>query len=190
MKRRFAAGLAAVVAVTAGILTASGAAAATPDVASAAAPGVGTANATLPDAIKVDETQFKVVASFVGIGKQVYDCNAAGTAFVFREPVAGLLSRGVQAAIHGKGPFWASFDGSHVDGSPTTPPSSAQPDPKSIPWLKLIGTSTPNATGVFSNVKFIQRLDTRGGLAPAGPCTAPKTVAVDYTANYVFWASK
>ena len=27
-------------------------------------------------------------------------------------------------------------------------------------------------------------------LAPAGPCTAPKTVAVDYTANYVFWAPK
>ena len=70
----------------------------------------------LPDAIQVDETRIKVVASFVGIGKQVYDCNATGT-FTFREPVAGLLSRGVQAAIHGKGPFWASFDGSHVDGS-------------------------------------------------------------------------
>ena len=35
-----------------------------------------------------------------------------------------------------------------------------------------------------------QRLDTRGGVAPAGPCTVPKTVAVDYTANYVFWAKK
>ena len=183
MKRRFAAGLAAVVATAAAILTTSGAAAATPDVATAGS------QAKVPVNIQVDETQNKVVASFVGIGKQVYDCDSTGK-FVFREPVAGLLSRGVQAAIHGKGPFWASFDGSHVDGSPTTPPSSAQPDPKSIPWLKLIGTSTPNTTGVFSNVKFIQRLDTRGGLAPAGPCTAPKTVAVDYTANYVFWGPK
>jgi Protein of unknown function (DUF3455) len=187
MKRRLVAGLAAIVAATATILTASGAAAATPDVASAGA------QAKVPVEIRVDETQFKVVASFVGIGKQVYDCNAAGTAFTFREPVAGLLSRGVQAAIHGKGPFWASFDGSHVDGSGAVSPpaSSAYTDlTKNVPWLRLVGTPTPNTTGVFSNVAFIQRLDTRGGVAPAGPCTAPKTVAVDYTANYVFWAKK
>lgn len=185
MKRRFVAGLAAAVAVTASILTASGAAAAT----SAGAPSGGvTPNLQLPAAIQVDETQFKVVASFIGIGKQVYDCNSGGT-FTFREPVAGLLSRGVQAAIHGKGPFWASFDGSHVDGSGAV--SAPSPDPtKNIPWLRLVGTSTTNTTGVFSNVKFIQRLDTRGGITPAGPCTAPKTVAVDYTANYVFWGPK
>ncbi len=188
MKRRLVAGLAAIVAATATILTASGAAAATPDVATAGAPGGPTPNAQLPAAIQVDETQNKVVASFVGIGKQVYDCNA-GTAFVFREPVAGLLSRGVQAAIHGKGPFWASFDGSRVDGAPAG--SAPSPDPtKNIPWLKVAGTPVGNTTGIFSNVKFIQRLDTRGGVAPAGPCTAPKTVAVDYTANYAFWAPK
>jgi len=186
MKRRFVAGLAAVVAATATILTASGADAS--DVASVGVQGGGTPNSQLPATIQVDETQFKVVASFVGIGKQVYDCNSGGT-FTFREPVAGLLSRGVQAAIHGKGPFWASLDGSHVDGSGAIPAPS--PDPtKNIPWLKLTGTSTPNTTGVFSNVAFIQRLDTRGGVTPAGPCTAPKTVAVDYTANYVFWARK
>jgi hypothetical protein len=188
MKRRFFAGVAAVAAVTASILTASGAVAATPDVATVGAPGGATPNSQLPAAIQVDEAKFKVVASFVGIGKQVYSCK--DNAFAFQEPVAGLLSRGVQAAIHGKGPFWASFDGSHVDGSPTVPPSSAQPDPKSIPWLKLIGTSTPNTTGVFSNIAFVQRLDTRGGVAPTGTCTAPKTVAVDYTANYVFWGPR
>jgi len=191
MKRRFVAGLAAVVAATAAILTASGAAAATPDVASAGTPGVGTANATLPDTIKVDETQNKVVASFVGIGKQVYSCKDG--AFVFQEPVAGLLSRGVQAAIHGKGPFWASLDGSHVDGTAADPAAGSAPSPdatKNIPWLRLVGKPTPNTTGIFSNVTFIQRLDTRGGVMPVGPCTAPKTVAVDYTANYVFWAPK
>ena len=128
MKRRLVAGLAAIVAATATILTASGAAAATPDVATAGAPGGPTPNAQLPAAIQVDETQNKVVASFVGIGKQVYDCNSGGT-FTFREPVAGLLSRGVQAAIHGKGPFWASFDGSRVNGSTTTPPVSPPVSP-------------------------------------------------------------
>ena len=187
MKRRLVAGLAAIVAATATILTASGAAAATPDVASAGA------QAKVPVEIRVDETQFKVVASFVGIGKQVYDCNAAGTAFTFREPVAGLLSRGVQAAIHGKGPFWASFDGSHVNGAvvkAVPPPAPSDPN-KNVAWVLLSGTQpTLNTTGVFSNVKFIQRLDTRGGVAPTGTCVAPKTVAVDYTANYVFWAPK
>ena len=188
MKRRLVAGLAAIVAATATILTASGAAAATPDVATAGAPGA-SANSKLPVAIQVDETQNKVVASFVGIGKQVYDCNATGTAFTFREPVAGLLSRGVQAAIHGKGPFWASFDGSHVDGSgAVSPPASpAYTDlTKNVPWLRLVGKPT-GASGVFSKVAFIQRIDTHGGVAP-GTCSAPSTIAVDYTANYVFWA--
>jgi hypothetical protein len=194
MKRRIVAGLAAVVAATATILTASGAAAAAPEVASAGGPGVGTPNSSLPAAIQVDETQFKVVASFVGIGKQVYDCNA-GTGFVFREPVAGLLSRGVQAAIHGKGPFWASFDGSRVNGSTTTPPASPPASPaytdltKNVPWLKVTGDPVGNS-GVFSKVAFIQRTDTRGGVMPTETCTTPKTVAVDYTANYVFWAPK
>ena len=186
MKHRIAAGLAAVVATTATILTASGAAAATPDVTTAGAPAGG-----VPDAIQVKDPNLKIVASFVGIGKQVYDCT--GGTFTFREPVAGLLSRGVQAAIHGKGPFWASFDGSRVDGSgAVSPPESpAYTDlSKNVPWLKLVGTPTPNTTGVFSNVTFIQRLDTRGGVKPTGSCTAPKTVAVDYTANYVFWGPK
>ena len=154
----------------------------------AGAPDVGTANAKLPAAIQVDETQNKVVASFVGIGKQVYDCNTGGP-FTFREPVAGLLSRGVQAAIHGKGPFWASFDGSRVEASGVG--NAPSPDPaRNVAWLKLASTSTAGVAGVFSNVTFVQRLDTRGGVAPTGTCTAPKTVAVDYTANYVFWAKK
>ncbi len=42
-------------------------------------------------------------------------------------------------------------------------------------------------TGVFSNVNFIQRIDTRGG---ASATMRRSTVAVDYTANYVFWAPK
>jgi hypothetical protein len=195
MKRRFAAGLAAVVAATAAILTASGAAAATPDVTTAGAPGGGvTPNAKLPVEIQVTDPNLRVVASFVGIGKQVYDCGADGKfPAAPREPVAGLLARGIPAGIHGKGPFWASFDGSHVDGTvvkavPPPPPS----DPtKNVAWVLLSGTQpTPNTTGVFSNVKFIQRLDTRGGVAPAGTCVAPKTVAVDYSANYVFWGPK
>jgi len=140
MKRRLVASLAAIVAATATILTASGAAAATPDVTTAGAPDVGTANAKLPAAIQVDETQNKVVASFVGIGKQVYDCNTGGP-FTFREPVAGLLSRGVQAAIHGKGPFWASFDGSRVEASGVG--NAPSPDPARSIATAILGGGVP-----------------------------------------------
>lgn len=195
MKRGFFTSLATAAAVTASIVLVSGAAAAAPDAtaattASAQSAGV-TPNAQLPaDNIKVDETQFKIVASLLGVGKQVYDCNTAGTYAPRPEPIAALFtSRGIPAGIHGKGPFWANSDGSHVDGS--APVSAPSPDPtKNIPWLKLVGTPTPNTTGVFSNVAFIQRIDTRGGVAPTDTCTSPDAKAVGYTANYVFWAHK
>jgi uncharacterized protein DUF3455 len=178
-------------------LIASGAVAATPSpttpdtTAGAQSAGV-TPNGDLPDAIQVKDPNLNIVASLRGVGKQVYDCDAGK--FTFREPVAGLFtSHGIPAGIHAKGPFWASFDGSHVDGRGTGSDTGSAPSPdpvKNVPWLKLVATPTPNTTGVFSNVKFIQRIDTRGGVAPTGPCTAPSTRAIDYTANYVFWAPK
>jgi hypothetical protein len=202
MKRRIFTSIAATAAVAASIVISSGAAeaqTAAPAPALAAtnsspvSPGV-TPNASLPTAIQVDETQNKVIATLRGVGKQVYSCSATGT-WAFQEPVAGLFtSRGIPTAIHGKGPFWAAFDGSHVDGSGAVNPGTTTPPytdlTKNVPWLKLIGTPTPNTTGLFSNVTFIQRIDTRGGVAPTGTCTAPTTKAVDYTANYIFWAKK
>ena len=188
MKRQFLAGVVAAAAVTASMVMVSAADAATPDTTAAGAQSVGvTPDANVPEPVRVGPG-FKIVASLRGVGKQIYDCN--GTTYTFREPAAGLFtSRGVPAAIHGKGPFWTNFDGSRVDGKPTTPsPSSVQPDLKSVPWLKLVGTPT-GASGVFSKVAFIQRIDTRGGLAPA-TCTGTSTIAVDYTANYVFWAAQ
>jgi hypothetical protein len=199
MKRQLFTILAAAAAVTASVLVSSGAAAAVPDPTAASAQGGGgTPSNPEGKPIYVDPTQFKIVASLRGVGKQVYDCskttNPAG-AYTLREPVAGLFtSRGIPAAIHGKGPFWASFDGSRVDVSPVTLPVPFQPDPtnKNIPWLKVTVVPVPQTTGVFSNVTLVQRVDTRGGVAPTptSPCTIPSTVAVDYTANYVFWAPK
>jgi hypothetical protein len=58
--------------------------------------------------------------------------------------------------------------------------------PPNIAWLKVTGTPVPNAPGVFGKVAVIQRIDTRGGAAPAS-CGAP-TVSVPYATNYVFWA--
>jgi hypothetical protein len=191
MRRRFVTGLATAVALTASLLIAGVNTAAAQDVAPAAAEargaGAATPNAALPEAIRVDETRFRVVATQFGVGKQVYTCGADGR-YTLREPVAVLLDRAGNAGIHGKGPFWASVDGSRVDGSaPVAVPSPA--GPQNVAWLRITGTPVPDAPGVFGNVAFIQRVDTRGGAAPAS-CTAPSTVAVDYSTNYVFWAPK
>jgi Protein of unknown function (DUF3455) len=202
MKRRIFTGLAAAAAVTASVLISTGAAAAAPDPtpalsatnSSAQSAGV-TPNEKLPEAIQIKPSEnLKIVATLRGAGKQVYDCVSGSYPAASREPEAGLFtSRGIPAGIHGKqtGPFWANFDGSHVDGSaPVAPPTQpAYTDlTKNVPWLRLTGTPLPNTTGVFSNVVAIQRIDTRGGVAPTGKCTVPSSVAVDYTANYVFWA--
>ena len=193
MTRRLVAGVATAAALTASLLITGVGSAAPPDSATTTAEARGrggaTPNAKLPEAIRVDETKFMVVATQKGLGKQVYACGADGR-YALREPVAILVDlRGGNAGIHGKGPFWASFDGSRVDGSaPVSAPSPTDPQ-RNIPWLKVTGTPVPNAPGVFGKVAFIQRVDTRGGVAPAS-CTGSSTAAVDYSTNYVFWAPK
>ena len=186
MKRRLFTGLAAAAAVAASILITSQASAADAPPALSAAntsaqSGGITPNEKLPLEIQVKpDENLKIVATLRGVGKQVYDCTGGTFPAQSREPEAGLFTlRGIPAGIHGEqtGPFWANFDGSHVNGS--NPVSPKDPvDPKSIPWLRLTGTPFPDATvqtGVFSNVVVIQRIDTRGGVAPTGPCTVPKT---------------
>lgn len=146
-----------------------------------------TPNSQLPVSIQVDESAFRIVATLRGEGVQVYDC--ANGAYAFREPTATLHElRGNKnpVGIHGAGPFWASFDGSKVIGTGAV--SVPQTGTSNIAWLRLSAASTAGQGGVFSKVAFIQRIDTRGGVAPA-TCGAP-TIAVDYSTNYVFWAPK
>jgi len=137
----------------------------------------------------VDETKHRIVATQRGVGSQVYKCEN-GT-YTLREPVATLqnLRGGPIVGIHGQGPFWASFDGSRVNGSaPVSAPSPA--GPSNIAWLKVTGTQVnPPAPGVFADVAFIQRVDTKGGAAPS-TCTGTSTLSVGYSTNYVFWAPK
>jgi hypothetical protein len=55
-----------------------------------------------------------------------------------------------------------------------------------IPEL-LLKTSKTRGKGQFSDVTFVQRLATKGGLAPAGKCTDGAEVSVRYSATYTFW---
>jgi hypothetical protein len=128
-------------------------------------------------------------------GVQIYECAAeAGkpAAWKLHAPRADLLddSGSVIGSHFGgadkgmpPGPYWESKDGSRVHGAkPVNVPNAG-----SIPLLRLEAADA-SGTGVFSKVAFVQRLDTTGGVAPAGACTAGKTTEVPYTAKYYFYS--
>jgi len=145
---------------------------------------------TVPDAIKVPAGQ-EVVLDVTGKGVQIYDCkpnDQGALVWTFREPAAVLYGhRERPVGIHFRGPTFESFDGSSVVGALAG--SVPSPTPGSIPWLLLTAAST-QGDGVLAGVDYVQRLETRGGVAPTGTCDPAKdaTVAVPYRARYVFYA--
>jgi hypothetical protein len=129
----------------------------------------------------------------LGVGYQIYDCKAAGLgyAWVFRAPSATLYEGDGDKdddvlGTHCVGPTWGNDHGTVV-GSVAA--RVAAPDPADIPWLRLTAVSH-TGTGRFSKVTTIQRLNTSGGIAPAGGCDATTVGAeadVPYTASYFFY---
>jgi hypothetical protein len=124
------------------------------------------------------------------VGLQIYSCNATGGTFAWTlvAPDARLYDdRGKRIIEHFAGPSWEAKDGSRVVG---TRVDGVTVDPNAIPWLLLSATST-GKPGLLAPTTFIQRLSTRGGLAPAaGICnrfTVGTRVKVPYTADYYFW---
>jgi FtsP/CotA-like multicopper oxidase with cupredoxin domain len=94
---------------------------------------------------------------------------------------------GRKIGSHFAGPTWRWSDGSQVTAKPV---ANATPDPESIPWLLLTATNH-TGDGVMKNVSSIQRLQTKGGKAPANGCDESHRGAqarVPFTADYYFYA--
>jgi hypothetical protein len=131
---------------------------------------------------------------------QIYTCTSSGGgdagadagaptySWVLKGPDAALTDvNGVQVGTHGIGPEWTSNDGSVVNGAKVEQASA--PATGAIPWLLLRATST-TGTGVFSDITYVQRVNTSGGVAPATGCgasTVGSNVQVDYSADYYFY---
>ncbi|WP_206787107.1 DUF3455 domain-containing protein [Amycolatopsis sp. MtRt-6] len=149
--------------------------------------GAATASATppaskVPDAIKVPAGN-RALASYAAEGVQIYGC-ASGT-WTLLQPAAVLTRHGKPVALHSKGPVWTST----VDGSTVGAAAAASsPRKDTIPEL-LLKAILNTGDGVFGKVTYIQRLNTRGGVAPAGPCAAGAQTAVRYSADYAFWVA-
>lgn len=135
------------------------------------------------DAPADQQVAFKVYAT----GVQVYWWN--GTTWGFVGPLATLYADANymgKVGLHYAGPTWKSNSGSLVIGKN---PVRCTPDPDSIPWLGLEVDETDGA-GIFSDVTYIQRVNTSGGKAPSTPGTFDGEEArIPYTTEYVFYRS-
>jgi len=126
-------------------------------------------------------------------GDQVYVCKgeAGQLAWTLKAPDAKLFDKDGQAfGKHFAGPSWEANDGSRVTGKAVA--NAPSPDADSIPWL-LVNIVSHEGQGVLTPATMIQRLNTKGGKAPASGCDASHAggeVRVPYSADYLFYAPK
>jgi hypothetical protein len=130
-----------------------------------------------------------VIAALKASGTQIYVCKRDSNnqlAWVFKAPSADLYDASGQLVVkHGAGPSWEATDGSKITGKVLQQaPNTDQPG--SIPLL-LLRASNVGGSGLLTPVRYVQRLDTRGGVAPSGPCTQEgQEGRSPYLAEYVF----
>ena len=144
----------------------------------------------VPESLKVPAGQ-ELILHAHATGSQIYVCQAGPDqklAWTLKAPEATLLAgHGKEIGTHFAGPTWKHKDGSEVTGKVAAKQDA--PEPGSIPWL-LLNANTQSGSGVFSRVAFIQRLHTKGGVAPATGCDDAhrgSEVKVPYSADYYFY---
>lgn len=148
----------------------------------------------LPDPIKVPSGH-KLVLESVGVGEITYECrdkaNAPGqTEWFFVGPKATLNGRDGQmlGSYFGPPATWQAKDGSTITGTQlAVAPSSSG----NLPY-QLVKANPAQGKGAMTGVSYIQRVATRGGVAPSLACTAAnkgQREVVGYQADYLFWAA-
>ena len=131
-----------------------------------------------------NEVAFHVYA----MGVQIYKWN--GVIWEFMRPEATLYAdpnyRG-KVGTHYGGPTWESTSGGNVVAKRLY---GCSPDSTAIDWLLLQKFST-EGPGIFSNVTYIQRVNTAGGLKPTDPGSSiGQEKKVPYTAEYYFYRAE
>jgi Protein of unknown function (DUF3455)/Sigma-70 region 2 len=128
-----------------------------------------------------------LVGKYAAKGVQIYVCRVKDTAneWAFKAPEAELINgQGRVFAKHYAGPTWEAPDGSKIVGK--TLASEPARKPGAIPWLLL--STESSGSGVLAGVRFVQRVNTSGGVGPTGTCpTVGAEQRVDYTADYIFY---
>jgi len=128
-----------------------------------------------------------LIGTFAAKGVQIYRCAAQGSTleWAFKAPEAQLVdAQGKVFLKHYAGPTWEAVDGSKIVGKVMK--TAPAPTTGAIPWLLLSAESS--GTGVLATARFVQRVNTAGGVAPNGPC--PQVDAeqrVPYAADYLIY---
>ncbi|MDR6713766.1 hypothetical protein J2W83_003381 [Pseudomonas hunanensis] len=153
------------------------------------------AQSALPDAVKVPDGH-KVMMETVGVGEVTYECrdkvDAAGqTEWTFVGPKAVLNDRkGTQVGSYfGPPATWQAKDGSKVTGTQLAVAPANKGD---LPY-QLVKANPADGKGAMQGVSYIQRVATKGGVAPASTCAAAnkgEKEIVKYQADYIFWSAK
>ncbi|HVU51833.1 MAG TPA: DUF3455 domain-containing protein, partial [Polyangia bacterium] len=156
--------------------------------------------ASVPDAIAAPAgTTLKL--RLHGWGDQVYTCTPSGGAdagadagattyaWVLKAPAANLYDdTDTKQGTHSAGPTWTANDTSSIVGMKLFQASGATAN--DVPWLLLKVASHAGATGTFTDVTYVQRLNTSKGVAPATGCDAAHAntdLPVSYSADYYFY---
>ena len=159
-------------------------------IASAAAPQTSPGDALDPRTYE-PASRLYLVAHATGVQK--YTCQPNGT-WLFTDPEAMLYQTTGAARAIGSHflnfatgrPVWQLDDGSSVEAART---ASASGGAGNIARLLLQAVATsPGPDGErLAGTGWVQRLNTTGGVAPAGTCAPGAATAVPYTADYFFW---
>ena len=146
--------------------------------------------ADVPEAVR-PPSGHKAFLTLVGTGDLTYECKANATGafeWTFAGPMATLADAKTKQPM-GKyygGPTWEATDGSKVTGKQqAVAPAAAG----SIP-MQLVKAEPTMGSGAMSGVTYIQRVNTKGGVAPSDACTSANSGAkktVPYQADYVFY---
>ena len=146
----------------------------------------------LPDAVKVPAGN-KVAMETVGVGQITYECrdkkDAAGQfEWVFVGPDAALNDRSGKKIGKYFGPpaTWEHMDGSKVTA---TQVAVAPAGAGNIP-SQLVKANPATGAGAMTGVTYIQRVATKGGVAPLMACDAGskgKKEIVNYQADYIIY---
>ena len=148
--------------------------------------------ADVPESVRVPAGH-KVAMTATGSGDLTYECKAkaadpAAFEWAFVGPMAKLVDTQTRKEI-GKyygGPTWESMDGSKLTGKQV---AVAPSSPGNIP-LQLVKAEPATGSGSMTGVTYIQRVNTKGGVAPTDACTAAMAgtkKTVPYQADYVFY---
>jgi predicted small secreted protein len=144
---------------------------------------------SLPNAFK-DNSLHSVVT-----GAQIYACTKqpGGDWKFTQDNVQATLDGNIAHTFQKSGPAgppqWIAPDHSAVTGKVLHKIPNGDGN---IPELVLAANQSGTSGGEFSATKLVLRLNTKGGVAPAGTCdpaTQPKA-SVNYTADYLFLSGK